>query len=60
MIDETVLKEYADKFDLEVELCTIEEFGGWEAAYEKFFLDGGIFDEIYENNLGILVIAATG
>lgn len=47
--DETVLKEYADKFDLEVELCTIEEFGGWEAAYEKFFLDGGIFDEIYEN-----------
>jgi sulfate transport system substrate-binding protein len=32
-----------------MELCTIEDFGGWDAAYDKFFYDGGIFDEIYGN-----------
>lgn len=47
--NEAVLREYADKFDLKMALCTIDDFGGWEAAYEKFFADGGIFDEIYEN-----------
>ncbi len=46
--NETILQNYGDKFDLNVELCTIDDFGGWAAAYEKFFLDGGIFDEIYE------------
>ena len=45
--DETVLKEYADKFDLGMKLCTINDFGGWDAAYEKFFMDGGVFDEVY-------------
>ena len=23
-------------------------FGGWDAAYEKHFADGGVFDRIYE------------
>lgn len=45
--DENVLKEYADKFDLDMKLCTVNDFGGWDAAYEKFFMDGGVFDEIY-------------
>ena len=45
--DEKVLAEFADKFDLDVNLCTIADFGGWNAAYEKFFDDGAIFDEIY-------------
>lgn len=45
--DEAVLKEYADKFDLDMKLCTVNDFGGWDAAYEKFFKDGGVFDEIY-------------
>lgn len=45
--DEEILKEYADKFDLDMELCTINDFGGWDAAYDKFFIDGGVFDEIY-------------
>lgn len=42
-----ILKEFSDRFDLDVHLCTIDDFGGWDAAYEKFFKDGGVFDEIY-------------
>ena len=45
--NETILKEYVGKFDLDMKLCTINDFGGWDAAYEKFFMDGGVFDEIY-------------
>lgn len=47
--NESILQEFDDKFDLNIRLCTIEDFGGWDAAYEKFFEDGGIFDEIYGN-----------
>ncbi len=42
-----ILKTFSDKFDLNVDLITINDFGGWDAAYEKFFDDGAIFDEIY-------------
>ena len=45
--NEEILKKYADKFNLDMELCTIEDFGGWDVVYDKFFVDGGIFDEIY-------------
>lgn len=45
--DETILKEFSDKFDLKMKLCNIDDFGGWDAAYDKFFKDGGVFDEIY-------------
>ncbi|MBO4337221.1 MAG: sulfate ABC transporter substrate-binding protein [Lachnospiraceae bacterium] len=45
--NETILKEFSDKFDLSVNLCTINDFGGWNEAYKKFFVDGAIFDEIY-------------
>ena len=45
--DEKVLASFADKFDLNVNLCTIADFGGWNAAYKKFFDDGAIFDEIH-------------
>ena len=31
----------------EVNLVTIEDFGGWRAAQPAFFGDGGIFDQIY-------------
>lgn len=44
-----ILQEFSDKFDLNINLCTIDDFGGWDAAYETFFQDGGIFDEIYGN-----------
>lgn len=45
--NEKILSEFSDKFDLNVNLCTINDFGGWDAAYKKFFDDGAIFDEIY-------------
>ncbi|WP_075720831.1 sulfate ABC transporter substrate-binding protein [Roseburia sp. 499] len=44
-----ILQEFSDKFNLNINLCTIDDFGGWDAAYETFFVDGGIFDEIYDN-----------
>lgn len=47
--DETILNEFSDTFDLGIKLCTIDDFGGWKAVYEKFFSDGGIFDEIHGN-----------
>ncbi len=47
--DEKVLKEFKDTFDLSVSLCTIDDFGGWDQAYEDFFADDAIFDEIYSN-----------
>lgn len=45
---ESILNKFSDKFDLTMNLCTIDDFGGWNAAYDKFFVDGGIFDEIYQ------------
>ncbi|APG95139.1 sulfate-binding protein Sbp (plasmid) [Sinorhizobium americanum] len=32
----------------DLNLVTIDEFGGWKEAQAKFFADGGIFDQIYE------------
>lgn len=44
-----ILKEYEDVFDLNVNLVTVdEEYGGWDQAYEDFFQDGAIFDQIYQ------------
>ncbi len=42
-----VLKEFEDIFDLSIDMCTIDDFGGWNQAYEDFFDDDAIFDEIY-------------
>ncbi|MCD8151592.1 MAG: sulfate ABC transporter substrate-binding protein [Clostridiales bacterium] len=45
--NEVFLETFSDTFDLSVNLCTIDDFGGWDQAYEDFFQDGAIFDEIY-------------
>ncbi len=45
--NEEILQEFSDTFDLSVDLCTIDDFGGWDQAYEDFFADDAIFDEIY-------------
>ncbi len=45
--NERILKTFSDKFDLDVKLITINDFGGWDKAYEKFFDDDAIFDQIY-------------
>ncbi len=48
--NEDILNEYADIFDLSVELVTIADFGGWSETQAKHFADGGVFDRIYERN----------
>lgn len=47
--NEKILNEFADKFDLNMNLTNINEFGGWDKAYEDFFKDGAIFDEIHQS-----------
>ena len=47
--NQEILAEYSDRFDLDVDLVTIDDFGGWAEAQARFFSDGGEFDQIYEN-----------
>ena len=46
--NEDILKEYSDVFDLDINLVTMDDFGGWKEAQETHFSDGGVFDQIYE------------
>ena len=46
--NEEILNEFSDTFDLNINLVTINDFGGWDEAFEKHFSDGGLFDKIYE------------
>lgn len=45
--NEEILQEFSDQFDLDMNLVTIDDFGGWDEAYNTYFNDGAIFDEIY-------------
>jgi sulfate/thiosulfate transport system substrate-binding protein len=47
-VDETVAqtKEVKDKYPTVKTLGTVEDFGGWDAAQNKFFENGAIFDQI--------------
>jgi sulfate transport system substrate-binding protein len=44
---EKVLAQHRERFP-EINLFTIERFGGWQNAQEKHFSDGGVFDQIYQ------------
>lgn len=44
-----ILKQFANRFDLQMKLVTIHDFGGWNKAYETFFADDKIFDQIMED-----------
>lgn len=46
--NEDILREFSDQFNLDMNLVTIEDFGGWNEAYKIFFEDGAIFDQIYD------------
>ena len=46
--NEKILQEYKDVFSLDIQLKTIEDFGGWEQVQKKHFANGAIFDQIYE------------
>ena len=45
--DRKILQEFGNEFDLSIKLWTIDDFGGWEKAYQKYFDDDAMFDEIY-------------
>lgn len=47
--DPDILKEFSDVFNLDVNLVTVQDFGGWDKVQEEHFSDGGVFDQIYEN-----------
>lgn len=47
--NQTILKQYKDKFNLNMKLYKISDFGGWAQAYKKYFEDGALFDKIYTN-----------
>jgi sulfate/thiosulfate transport system substrate-binding protein len=44
--DPEVAAKYAAQYP-QVEMVTIEDFGGWDAAQTRHFADGGTFDQIY-------------
>ena len=44
---ESILAEFSDTFE-DLELATIDDFGGWREAQQTHFADGGVFDEIYQ------------
>lgn len=46
--NEEILQEFSDQFDLDMNLVTIDDFGGWDEAYRIYFDDGAVFDQIYE------------
>ena len=48
--DPAVAAKYAKQFT-NVKLFDIKTFGGWKAAQDKHFADGGVFDSIYAAGL---------
>ena len=48
-VNQEILEEYSDVFDLNMELKTIDDFGGWQEVQRKHFAEGGVFDRIYGN-----------
>ena len=46
---DVILQEFSGQFNLEMNLVSIEDFGGWDKAYKTFFQDGAVFDQIYSD-----------
>jgi sulfate transport system substrate-binding protein len=44
---ESVAKKYEQQFP-KINMVTIDDFGGWQAAQKKHFADNGVFDQIYK------------
>lgn len=45
--NEKILKEFSDQFNLDMNLVTIDDFGGWDQAFKDYFDEGAVFDQIY-------------
>ena len=48
--NQKILEEFSDVFDLNINLWSIDDFGGWDNAYETYFDDGALFDQIYNHS----------
>ena len=48
--NQKILEEFSDVFDLNIDLWSIDDFGGWDNAYETYFDDGALFDQIYNHS----------
>lgn len=46
--DPQVAAEFSRQYP-KIDLATIADFGGWASAQQKFFADGGVFDQIYSH-----------
>ena len=46
--DPEVAAQFAQQYP-QIDLATISDFGGWTAVQQKFFADGGVFDQIYSH-----------
>lgn len=44
--DPQVAAQFAEQYP-KIELATVADLGGWAGAQQKFFGDGGVFDQIY-------------
>jgi sulfate/thiosulfate-binding protein len=44
--DPAVAKQYSERYPT-LNLVTIKDFGGWDAAQARYFAEGGLFDLIY-------------
>src|SRR5579883_1214162 len=44
--DPEVAAEFARQYP-KIDLATIADFGGWASVQQKFFADGGVFDQVY-------------
>ena len=47
--NQDILNQFSDKFDLNIRLASIDDYGGGDEAYKTYFDDGEMFDEIYSN-----------
>ena len=45
--NQEILNEFSDVFNLLINMVSIADFGGWDKAYEEYFQDEGVFDQIY-------------
>lgn len=45
--NQEILNEFSDVFNLSINMVSIADFGGWDKAYEEYFQDEGVFDQIY-------------
>lgn len=47
-VNPAVAQKYAAKFPKAPKLYTIGAFGGWQKVQDKFFKDGGVFDQVFK------------